>query len=292
MKVLIIGAEGQLGVELCQAFSDTDLARADLDGPGIHLDLCDPAAVRRCVAQELRPALVVNAAAAHNVPFCEEHPEVAFAVNAAGARHLALACREAHARLIHVSTDYVFGNAQHRPYVETDLPAPLSVYGASKVAGEYLIAAECPEHVIVRTAALYGAAPCRAKGGRNFVQTMLHLASMDQEVRVVTDEITTPTPAAALARQIRRLAEEAEPGAYHATCQGACSWFDFARAIFDETNTAVRLSPALSADFPSPVKRPRYSVLDNKHARDQGLDIMPEWRDALREYLTIVPQRA
>lgn len=285
MRVLVLGAEGQLGADLCRTFADTELLRADLDGDGYRLDISDPDAVQALIVEELHPDLVINAAAAHHVPQCEENPALAFGVNAAGARHLAVACRDSGARLVHISTDYVFGNGHTQPIAETALPAPLNVYGASKLAGEHLIAAECPDHVIVRAAALYGAAPCRAKGGRNFVHMMLHLAAIRPEVRVVTDEVTTPTSTAALAQQVRRLAEHAAPGLYHATCQGACSWYEFARAIFDETHTPAHLVPVASSEFPSPVKRPAYSVLDNARARQQNLDLMPPWREALRVYL-------
>lgn len=281
MKVLVVGALGQLGTEVCSAFADADVTAVDVD----QVDITDAAAVHALIVDQVRPQIVVNTAAAHNVPLCEEKPDWAFSVNAAGARHLAVACREAGARLLHISTDYVFGNGGQRPYVESDPPAPLSVYGASKVAGEHLIATECPNHVIIRTAALYGSAPCRAKGGKNFVGLMLHLAATRPEVKVVTDEITTPTYTVALARQLRLVAEQGEPGLYHATCNGQCSWYEFAKAIFEEAGVTVNLVPATSADFPSPVKRPSYSVLQNKHLQDQGLDIMPDWREALRAYL-------
>ncbi len=285
MRALVIGAEGQLGVEVCRAFSDTEVHAADLDGAGHILDVRDAARAQSLIAQELRPEVVILCAAAHNVPHCEQEPELAFAVNAAGARNIARACHAAGARLVFISTDYVFGGGGTRPYLETDLPAPLNVYAASKLAGEHLVAAECPNHLIVRTAALYGAAPCRAKEGRNFVENMLHRAATQPEVKVVTDEITTPTYAVALARQLRLLAERGAPGLYHATCQGACSWYEFAQAIFEKTGTAVKLTPATSSEFPSTVKRPRYSVLDNAFARKQGLDIMPPWREALQQYL-------
>jgi len=284
MKVLVVGALGQLGSELCAQFADTTLHRADLDSPEHPLDLREPEAVHGLIA-ELRPELVFNCAAAHHLPTCEEQPAHAFAVNATGARTLAIACHKAGARLIHVSTDYVFGGGADRPHVETDLPAPLSVYGASKLAGEHLIAAECPDHVIVRTAAMYGAAECRAKGGRNFVTLMLHLAETRPEVRVVTDEITTPTYTRPLAQQMRLLAEKAPPGLYHATCGGECSWFEFAKAIFELTRREVNLRPTTSAEFQSPVKRPHYSVLENRRAAAIGLDTMPHWREALQEYL-------
>jgi dTDP-4-dehydrorhamnose reductase len=285
MKTLVIGAAGQLGSDVCRVFQDTELHAADLDGADIALDITREEDVRRIIVEELRPDVVVNTAAAHNVPQCQQHPDVAFAVNATGSLHLATACEAAGARLIHISTDYVFGYGGTRPYTEDDMPAPLSVYAASKLAGEHLIAAECRNHCIVRTSGLYGASPCRAKGGKNFIELMLHLAATRGEVKVVTDEIVTPTYTRALAQQLRLLAEKGEPGLYHATCNGLCSWYEFAKAVFEETGTPVKLSPTTSAEFPSPVKRPSYSVLRNKHLQDQGLDIMPDWRDALRAYL-------
>jgi len=289
MKVLVVGAEGQLGTEICRVHGEDELHRADLDGDNIRLDISDLAAVRALIVDQLKPDWVYNCAAAHNVPQCEEEPALAFAVNATGSRNLAVACHEAGARLIHVSTDYVFGHEKQTPYVETDLPAPLNVYAASKLAGEYLIAAECPNHITVRTAAIYGPAPCRAKGGKNFVGLMLSLAATRPEVKVVTDEFTTPTYTVALAKQMRLLAEKGEPGLYHLTCQGACAWYEFAEAIFAATGTEVNLQKASAADFQSPVKRPSYSVLENAHAKAQGLDIMPHWQDALNEYLKDFP---
>lgn len=285
MKVLIIGAMGQLGSDLCAVYADSELCKADLDGDGYRLDICHAGKVRELITETVKPNLVINCAAAHNVPQCEKTPELAYAVNATGARNVAAACHEAGARMMHVSTDYVFGYGATRPYVETDLPQPLSAYGASKLAGEHLIAAECPNHIIVRTAAIYGEAECRAKGGDNFVRLMLRLAATKPEVKVVTDEFTTPTYTLALAGQMRVLATKGEQGLYHATCQGACSWYEFAEAIFEETNTGVKMVKATSADFQSEVKRPSYSVLENKRAEAQGLSIMPHWRDALKEYL-------
>lgn len=290
MNVLVIGAEGQLGHDLCAEFANETLHRADLDGDGHILDVTDGAAVNALVS-ELKPDLVLNTAAAHNVARCEEDPASAFAVNATGARNIAVACKSAGARLVHVSTDYVFGDGAQRPLLEIDLPQPLSVYAASKLAGEYLIASVLDDHIIVRTAAIYGEAACRAKGGRNFIGTMLHLAATRPEVKVVTDEITTPTYTRALARQMRLLAEKGEPGLYHTTCQGACSWFEFAEAIFAETGTEVKLTPTTSSEFQSPVRRPSYSVLENSHAQAQALDIMPHWRDGLKAYLAAVKHR-
>lgn len=292
MKVLIIGAEGQLGTELCAAFKDQDLYRADLDGTSMHLDVCNADAVFRMICDEIRPDVVINTAAAHQVADCEQRPDIAFAVNATGAHQIARACAQNGSRMIHISTDYVFGNGAMRPRRETDLPAPLNVYGVSKLAGEHLVAAACADSCIVRTAALYGAAPCRAKAGRNFIGLMLHLARTKGQVAVVTDEFTSPTSTAALARQIRVIAEKAEPGLYHATCNGACSWYDFAQVIFELTQTPVDLQKATVAAFPAPVRRPHYAVLENAHLQALGLDIMPEWREALTDYLAECPPHA
>ena len=291
MRVLVIGSEGQLGHDVCAAFEGEDLVRADLDGDTVRLDLRDAAAVHQTIAQELRPEIVVNCAAAHNVPQCEEDPALAFAVNTTGARDLARACRDARARLVHISTDYVFGHGGTRPYTEDDLPAPLNVYAASKLAGEHLIAANCPDHIVVRTAAIYGAAPCRAKSGKNFVGLMLELAATRPEVKVVTDEFTTPTYTVPLAEQIRVLAERGDPGLYHITCQGACSWHEFAAAIFELTQTVTTLTEAKAADFQSAVQRPSYSVLANARAQALGLDQMPHWHTALKDYLEATPPR-
>jgi dTDP-4-dehydrorhamnose reductase len=285
MKVIVTGAFGQLGTDLCRVYADVDLHRVDVDGGGIQLDISDREGVHKLIVDEIRPDLVINAAAAHNVPMCQDDPATAFQVNASAVLNLATACREGGARLVHISTDYVFGYGGEQPYREADLPAPLSVYGASKLAGEHLIAAECEDFIIARTSAIYGVAPCRAKGGKNFVDLMLHLAATRGEAKVVTDEIVSPTYTYALAKQLRLAAEKADSGLYHMTCNGACSWYDFAKAIFDETSTEVKLMKATSEDFPSPVKRPDYSVLENRHLQNQALDIMPSWREGLRSYL-------
>ena len=285
MRVLIVGATGQLGSDLVREYSDVEVSCASRRGSEFAIDLAAPEIVRKAILDEIRPELVINAAAVHNVSYCEENPGEAYAVNATGVAALAKSCHEIGARFVHVSTDYVFGDGGQRPWREDDLPAPLNVYAASKLAGEHLLAAACPDHLIVRSSGLYGLAPCLAKGGKNFVQLMLHLAAERGEVKVVTDEILTPTHTVALARQIRRVAESGDPGVYHATCQGECSWNEFARAIFEETGTKVRLLTATSADFPSPVRRPSYSALDNARLREQGLDLMPTWQDSLSAYL-------
>ena len=288
MQTLVIGATGQLGSDVVKAFGGHQITTAARHAADYDVDLAQIESIRGCL-ESTRPDLVVNTAACHNVPACEESPSEAYAVNATGVAALAESCQEIGARLIHVSTDYVFGHlppgASRRPWREDDPTAPLNVYAASKLAGEHLLAAACEDHAIIRSSGLYGQSPCLAKGGRNFVQLMLHLASERGEVKVVTDEILTPTYTAALAQQIRRVAESEARGVFHATCQGECSWNEFASAIFEYSDTEVRLLPATSEDFPSPVRRPGYSALDNARLRELSLDVMPDWRAGLRQYL-------
>lgn len=285
MRILVIGASGQLGQELSRVYDDVELHTADLDGGNFLLNICDFGAVRQLIAKELRPDVVINVAAACNVPRCETQQDIAFAVNASAAGNLARVCHDAGSRLVHISTDYVFGHGATEPLTESCETGPLSVYGASKLAGEHLIKAYCSDFIIARTAAIYGAAPCRAKDGQNFVEMMLHLAATRPEVRVVTDEITTPTYTRPLAQQLRLLTERGRSGTYHLTCEGACSWYEFATAIFHATGTDVTLIESTVAEFDSEVQRPAYSVLENDFAKAQGLNIMPHWQEALVAYL-------
>jgi dTDP-4-dehydrorhamnose reductase len=274
-----VGSTGQLGGDLVDAFAGErvhGLAHEDMD-------IGDEPAVRG-VLGALRPDIVVNTAAFHNVPRCETEVEQAYALNAVAPRRLARACGELGARLVHVSTDYVFDGRKQVPYVETDRPAPLNVYGVSKLAGEYEVLGGPGSHQVVRSSGLYGMRPCRAKGG-NFIDTMYRVAAEKPEVRVVNDEILTPTFTADLAAQIRVLALEGPPGLYHATNQGSCSWYEFARTIFDLGGIATPLVPSSVRDMASPVRRPVYSVLENAALAAAGLDRMRPWREALSDYM-------
>jgi dTDP-4-dehydrorhamnose reductase len=282
MKVIILGANGQLGSDLVAVFQRRGAQVAGLTHQ--DLEISDAAAVDSKLAAAA-PQIVVNTAAFHNVELCESQPQSAFAVNALGARNLASASLRHGFRLIHISTDYVFDGGKKQPYTEGDCPRPLNCYGNSKLSGEFFIQAIARNYAVARVSGLYGAAPCRAKKGLNFVKIMLKLARERGEVKVVTDEFVTPTYTLAAAEQIARLAEASETGLFHATPQGQCSWHEFAEAIFQYTRTPVKLLPATSADFPAKVPRPGFSVLDNRHLRDCGLDIMPGWRDCLKSYL-------
>ncbi len=284
MKVLIFGAAGQLGRSLCAEYAErAQVTEVDLTGVPVRCDITDASRVRTLM-NEVRPTLVFHLAAMHDLPDCEARPEAAFAVNAIATRHIAEACADLHARLVFISTDYVFDGAKGKPYTEADPPKPLNTYGISKAAGEMAAPAYCADCLVVRTAALYGLTPCHGKKGRNFITLMESLAAEQKEIRVVTDEITTPTYVAPLARQLRLLAEKGEPGIYHATCQGQCSWYEFAVAVFAALGQNVKVTPTTSAERQSPLRRPAYSVLENAHLRSVGLDVMPHWREALDQY--------
>jgi dTDP-4-dehydrorhamnose reductase len=190
-----------------------------------------------------------------------------------------------------VSTDYVFDGAKRSPYEEKDAPRPLNVYGNTKLSGEYFVRSIVDKHFVVRTSAIYGKNPCRAKGGRNFVELMLKLAAERGEVKVVDGEIVTPTPTEELSRQIVALSQTDFYGLYHATAEGSCSWYEFAREIFTVANVPVRLQVAGPNEFPAKVPRPTYSVLENRALKNHGLSVFKPWQEGLREYLSPVACR-
>jgi len=282
MKVLVIGADGQLGTDVVKAFA----ANGDDVVPATHsdLELSDKESLNRCLGNT-RPQIVVNTAAMHHVEKCEQDPAKAFAVNGLGSRNLASAAKEICAKLVHVSTDYVFDGEKKNPYEESDAPRPLNAYGNSKLSGEYFVRSILREHFVVRTSAIYGKSPCRAKGGLNFVELMLKLAKERDELRVVDSEIVTPTPTAEIAKQIVALSGSDKYGLYHATAEGSCSWYEFAREIFTLTDTKVKLSIAGPNEFTAKVPRPAYSVLENKALKASGLNVFRPWREGLVDYL-------
>ena len=282
MKVAVIGANGQLGTDTARAFEESGdevvaLAHSDIE-------IADRDSVFAAL-RGLRPRIVVNTAAMHHVDNCEREPEKAFAVNAVGARNLAFAARGIGALLIHVSTDYVFDGAKTSPYLETDCPRPLNVYGNSKLAGEHFVECVAERYFVVRTSGLYGKAPCRAKGGRNFVELMLKLGRERGEVRVVDDERVSPTNTRELARQIVALSRSDAYGLYHATAESSCSWHEFAQTIFALAQTQVNVKVASPDEFPAKTPRPKYSVLENRALKLAGLNTFGTWEEGLCDYL-------
>jgi dTDP-4-dehydrorhamnose reductase len=282
MKVAVIGANGQLGMDVSEEFvrNGDDVCRLT----HADIDIASADSVRRAMG-DANPGIIVNTAAMHHVENCEGEPLRAYAVNALGARNLALAARELGAVLIHVSTDYVFDGAKKKPYLEGDATLPLNVYGNTKLAGELFVRAETEKHFVLRTSALYGKNPCRAKGGRNFVDLMLKLAKEREELRVVDDEVVSPTSTAELSRQILVLSRTDKFGLYHATSEGSCTWYQFAKKIFEIANTKVNLLMARPNEFPSKVPRPKYSVLENRGLTTLGINSFRTWEDGLYSYL-------
>ena len=280
MKVLLIGANGQLGSDLLKVFQ----AAGDAVVPVRHaqLDVCSEQQVADNMAKA-KPDVVISTAAFHRVEECEVKPELAFQVNGTGAMNLARACERSGAVLANFSTDYVFDGKKSGAYEETDLPSPLSVYGASKVLGEHLVAAYTDRHFVIRTCGLYGVAGSSGKGG-NFVETMLKKAMAGDAIRVVNDQTLTPTYTGDLAEATRKLILTGKYGLYHVSSEGQCSWYEFTRYIFERAGLKPNLSPVNSSEFASPVKRPANSVLSKAKLGGVGVSI-PPWKDALPRYL-------
>jgi dTDP-4-dehydrorhamnose reductase len=284
MKIAVIGAEGQVGRDACAEFEQHGDEVRGLNHTQLEIGSLDSV---QAVLSQIKPDVVINTAAFHQVEHCELDPVKAFAINACGARNLAKVAATFNALLIHISTDYVFDGGKSTPYEETDLPRPLNAYGNSKLAGEYFVRTLSPRHFVLRTSALYGKHPCRAKGGLNFVELMCKLAREGKEIKVVDSEFVTPTATADLAKQIVELSRCDSFGLYHATAEGSCSWYEFAREIFALTATEARLTIANAADFPSKVPRPHYSVLENKGLKSISRNVFRPWKEGLREYLTV-----
>lgn len=279
MKIALLGANGQLAFDLARTLVNHDvvpLTRADFD-------VTDSASMWDAL-KAAAPDAIINTTAFHRVDDCESAVDEAFRVNALAVFNMATAAARLDARLVHISTDYVFDGEARRPYVESDAPGPLSVYANSKLAGEYFVRSQAPEHLLIRTCGLYGVAGSSGKGG-NFVETMLRKAAAGDEIRVVSDQVVTPTPTAELASQILILLEGDHRGLVHCSAEGSCSWFEFAQAIFELSGVEARLEPTTGAFHKTPARRPAYSVLANHRLNEAALNRMPHWREGLAGYL-------
>jgi dTDP-4-dehydrorhamnose reductase len=280
MKYAVLGSAGQLGRDLCPRLDGdvSALTRAEVD-------LTRPESIRNVLLGQ-RPDVLINCAAYNFVDRAEGEPQAAFAVNAWGVRDLALVCRDLQCTLVHFSSDYVFGLEEGRqiPYAEADPPGPLSVYGLSKLAGEYLVRALCPRHFVIRTCGLYGVWGSGGKGG-NFVETILRLAGEGKPLRVVADQFCTPSYTVDVAQATTALLRTGRHGVYHLTNSGSCSWHEFARTIFALAGVAANLIPVSSQEYGAPARRPGYSVLKAGACESLGLPMLRPWREALAAYL-------
>lgn len=277
--IALIGAGGQLGQDLQKLLPKKSL-RAFCRP---ELDVLDFARVREILVP-LSPSIVINTTAFNRVDDCEREVASAFSVNAFAVRNLAEVCRELGCPLVHFSTDYVFDGLKGTPYMEEDPPRPLSIYGASKLLGESLIRATWEQHFIVRTSALFGISGSSGKGG-NFVETMLRLARDKKPIRVVSNQVTSPTFTGDLAAAALKFIEGIPFGTYHLTNNGSTSWLDFARAIFKAAGLSPNLSPISSRDFGAPARRPAYSVLENQRWKGLGFKPLAPWEEGLKRYL-------
>jgi dTDP-4-dehydrorhamnose reductase len=281
MKVAIVGANGQLGSDLCKIFAESGHSVSPLTHEDIEIENIDSVAA---VLGTIHPDVILNTAAFHVVPKCENEPGRSYEVNALGALNIARVSAQLGARPVYFSTDYVFDGAKHSPYEEKDSPNPLNVYAVTKLAGEYFTLNYSHRGIVIRVSGIYGKTPCRAKGG-NFITTMLRLAKENQEVRVVRDEILTPTPTYHIALKTLSLLKRDGLGLFHLTCEGECSWYEFARTIFETMNIKTQVTASSVKDTPSPVRRPHYSVLQNSSFNHLTTERMPDWKEAVEEFL-------
>ena len=287
-RYLITGANGQLGRAITGKLRQTDaeliLTEAGRAAEEFHLQELDITKTEAVLefARRVKPTAILNCAAYTAVDAQEKDVDLSYRINAIGARNLAIAAQETGSKLLHVSTDYVFSGDGVRPYIEFDAPAPVSVYGKTKLAGEEFVKQFCQRSFILRTAWLYGE-------GKNFVKTMLALSQTHQELSVVNDQVGSPTSAEELANAICSLLDTENYGLFHATCEGDCSWAEFASEIFRLAGKDTMVHPITSQEYqqqnPQSAKRPAYSILDNYMLRLTGGYQFADWHDAIRTYM-------
>ncbi|MCR1875988.1 dTDP-4-dehydrorhamnose reductase [Paraclostridium bifermentans] len=276
MKVIVTGGKGQLGLELTKQLS-LDSKYQVISTDRNELNILDFNQANSFI-EEVKPNIVINCAAHTAVDLCETDIENAYKINALGTRNLAICCENIGAKFVQVSTDYVFDGNVSRPYREDDTTCPNSIYGTSKLMGEQFTKEFCSKYFIIRTAWLYG-------DGNNFVKTMLKLSETNKELNVVDDQIGSPTSTVDVARAIINLINTEYYGTYHATCEGQCSWYEFAKKIFEMKNIDITVNPVTSEQFKRPAPRPAYSVLDNFMLKLVNLNTFRSWEESLEEYL-------
>ena len=275
-KVIVTGCNGQLGRAVNELYAgDTSYRFVNTDVA--ELDITNIDAVMALV-REVKPYAIINCAAHTNVDACETQMDLAYKINAIGPRNLSIAATETGAKLMHISTDYVFDGKGTRPYLEFDKPDPQSMYGATKLAGENFVKEFADKHFIVRTAWLYG-------DGKNFVKTMLKLSETHEKIRVVNDQFGSPTSAKELAKAIRVLLPTDNYGWFHGTCEGDCCWADFSREIFRLAGKDTVVEGITSEEYGAPANRPKYSILENYMLKLTTDFMFADWHDAIAEYM-------
>jgi dTDP-4-dehydrorhamnose reductase len=280
MKLLILGSNGQLGKDMMSIASGAGFGLSGIDFPDV--DITDAFSIDAIIASE-KPDVIVNCAAYTAVDACETHQHEAYAVNSQGVANIAVAARKSGAKVIHFSTDYVFDGKSIVPYCETDPVNPQSEYGKSKLEGERRLADILPDHIVLRIAWLYGV------HGRHFIKKVreraLAVKKTGETMKVVSDEIGTPTYCADVCGQTLKLLTKKYRGLFHCTNEGSCSRYDFAREILSAYHIDVPVAPCLSSEFKLPAPRPAYGVLENKRLKDLGVNVMRDWKVAFAEYI-------
>ena len=275
-KILVTGCNGQLGREINSFYKDRngiELINTDVD----ELDITNIKDVTDLVESE-KPYAIINCAAYTAVDACETNEDIAFKVNVIGPRNLSIAARAVGARMIHISTDYVFDGTKQTPYYESDPICPQSVYGKTMAEAEKMVTMFADRFFIFRTAWLYG-------DGKNFVRTMLRLSKDHDEVRVVNDQFGTPTSTAELVKAIDSIMFTRNYGIYHATCEGSCNWAEFASEIFKLAGKDTKVIGISTAEYGAPANRPAHSILENRMLKAVGGYTFCDWHDAIKTYL-------
>jgi dTDP-4-dehydrorhamnose reductase len=282
VRILLIGRTGQLGGDLLRNGTEHEIISPDRG----ELDVTRQEQVV-AVLKLQRPDIVVNCAAFHNVPLCEKEPATAFRINCVAMRDLAAACRNADARFVTFSSDYVFRGDRRTPYSEDDLPGPVQIYGITRLAGEHAVMSSAPEHaIVIRTCGLYGTSGARSKGG-NFVDGRVADGRSGKVIEMSDDQTVCPTSTEDLSRAVLQLIgrADAKPGIYHLVNEGQCTWYEFTAEIFRVMGlSSANVAPVNRGGRTGDMRRPLFSVLENTKARRLGV-VMPPWRDALGRYL-------
>lgn len=282
MKILLIGRTGQLGSDLIRNNRAHEIIAPGRD----ELDIADSEKVEHAI-NAVKPDVLINTAAFHNVPLCEQEPDTAFRINCVAVRDLARLCNRSNITLVTFSSDYVFSGEQRTPYREDDMPRPLQIYGITRAAGEYAALSEAPDRsIVIRTCGLYGLSGAASKGG-NFVDKRIADAKRGEPfIEMGSDQIVSPTYTGDLSQAVLRLLEHPQrmPGIYHLVNEGACSWYEFTKAIYERLGLAVDLRPVDRKGRSGDMRRPLYSVLANTKAKSLGISL-PHWRDGLSRFL-------